>query len=102
LDFASFVRLMTSKAVSEFQQPDRELLPAFKALDANGDGVITREEMRQAMACIARNLPIGDAESWAQRADEAFEALDRDKSGKLDYEEFVALMSGCLTSPYAL
>ena len=31
-----------------------------------------------------------------------FEALDRDKSGKLDYEEFVALMSGCLTSPYAL
>ena len=34
LDFASFVRLMTSKAVSEFQKPDQELLPIFEALGA--------------------------------------------------------------------
>ena len=84
LDFASFVRLMTSKAVSEYKTPEKELLPAFEALDANGDGVITREEMLQAMEVVGRNLPNLPGESFAQKAATAFDALDRDKSGALD------------------
>lgn len=94
LDFASFARLMTSKAVSEYKTPEKELLPAFEALDANGDGVITREEMLQAMEVVGRNLPNLPRESFAQKAATAFDALDRDKSGELDYEEFVAVLSG--------
>ena len=98
LDFASFVRLMTSKAVTEYKTPEKELQPAFAALDMNDDGFITRDEMLKAMEAVGRHLP-SDAgaegePSWAQRAATAFDALDRDKSGSLDYEEFVAVLSG--------
>lgn len=98
LDFASFVRLMTSKAVTEYKTPEKELQPAFAALDMNDDGFITRDEMLKAMEAVGRHLP-NDAgaegePSWTQRAATAFDALDRDKSGSLDYEEFVAVLSG--------
>ena len=101
LDFASFVRLMTSKAVTEWKTPEKELQPAFTALDTNNDGVITKEEMLKAMECVGNNLsPPGD-QSWAQEAGLAFDAIDVDKSGSLDYEEFVAVMSGMRSSPYS-
>ena len=96
LDFATFVHLMTSKAVTEFRKPDTELLPAFAALDADNDGVITREEIVRAMRSVANALPgVSDFEAEAVAA---FDALDRDQSGTLDYEEFVAMLSG--SSPY--
>eukprot|EP00966_Prymnesium_polylepis_P178875 4141747-Prymnesium_polylepis.1 len=79
---------MTSKAVHDFDKPDSELLPAFEAMDADGDGVLTREEVLSAM----ERLP-GDTRARAQ-FDQFFDALDVDKSGTLDYEEFVAVMSG--------
>jgi len=101
LSFASFVRLMTSKAVTEWKTPETELQPAFRALDENNDGVITKEEMLRAMEVVGKNLPGEVADEWAQEAAVAFDALDRDKSGTLDYEEFVAVMSGMRTSPYA-
>jgi hypothetical protein len=85
LDFASFVRLMTSKAVTEYKTPEKELMPAFEALDIDGDGVITREEMIKTMEVVGSNLPSTDGgESWAQKAEMAFDAMDRDKSGTLD------------------
>jgi len=99
LDFASFTRLMTSKAVSEFREPDAELKPAFAALDKDGNGEVDREELLAAMQCVCRNLPF-DAQRSACEADfveqvsEAFDALDVDGSGTLDYEEFVAVLSG--------
>jgi len=98
-DFASFTRLMTSKAVSEFREPDAELKPAFAALDKDGNGEVDREELLAAMQCVCRNLPF-DAQRSACEADfveqvsEAFDALDVDGSGTLDYEEFVAVLSG--------
>ena len=62
-----------------------------------GDGVISRDEMLRAMECVGRNLPAGrsrDEESLARKAAVAFDALDVDKLGTLDYEEFVAVLSG--------
>ena len=82
LDFASFVRLMTSKAVTEWKTPEKELQPAFTALDTNNDGVITKEEMLKAMECVGNNLP-PPASEWAQEAELAFDAIDVDKSGSL-------------------
>ncbi|EOD10136.1 hypothetical protein EMIHUDRAFT_257817 [Emiliania huxleyi CCMP1516] len=78
---------MSSKAA-----PEAELRPAFAALDVNGGGGMLR-----AMECVGRNLPAGgsrDEESLARKAAVAFDALDVDKSGTLDYEEFVAVLSG--------
>jgi len=40
-----FIKLMTSKAAADFSSPQSELMPAFKGLDKDGDGVITREEV---------------------------------------------------------
>jgi hypothetical protein len=31
---------------------------------------------------------------WAEQTATAFDVLDRDKSGTVDYEEFVAILSG--------
>jgi Ca2+-binding EF-hand superfamily protein len=90
----AFKRLMTTRAEVEFATPpEEELLAAFEALDLDGDGVITREEMQAAMARISGR----EGTAFPQSVDDApaiFDALDVDKSGSLDYEEFVAMMSG--------
>ena len=86
---AAFVDLMTARAKVEFSKPKTELLPAFQALDLDGDGVITREEMLEVMGRL--NL---DSSRTRDAAASIFDALDVDKSDSLDYEEFVAMMSG--------
>jgi len=88
LDRESFVNLMTSKAIADFSKPGESLRPAFEAMDVDGDGVLTREEVLAAMG----RLP-GTEQSLLE-SEQAFDALDVDKSGTLDYEEFVAMMSG--------
>ena len=94
LDFPSFARLMTSKTVADFRSPESELKPAFEALDADGNGVITREELMKAMEAVSEHLPQVEMESLLERSGVAFEAMDVDGSGTLDYEEFVAVLSG--------
>jgi len=89
LDRDAFVQLMTSKLVADFDRPDKALLPAFQAMDADGDGAITREEVLSAI----QRLP-GMNEGLVLESQQAFDALDVDKSGTLDYEEFVTAMSG--------
>jgi len=99
LEFASFLRLMSSKAVADFRNPENELQPAFSALDVDGDGLISREELTQALDMVCRTLPPGhpcsaDAGStFVADTISVFDALDRDRSGSLDYEEFVAMLS---------
>ena len=80
LDRPTFKRLMDSKAAKEFATPDAEVLPAFKALDINGDGVLSREELASAM----ERLTGGD--SALEEVREAFDAFDVDKGGTIDYE----------------
>jgi len=89
----AFVSVMISKAASEFNTPDKELLPAFRAIDTDGDGEISREEMLAAVERLSSlNLPVGGDMTSSVNA--AFDALDVDKSGSLDYSEWVAMMSG--------
>ena len=57
-------------------------------MDIDGDGVLTRDEVLKAML----RLPGG--EELVRESEQAFDALDVDKSGTLDYEEFVTMMSG--------
>jgi len=94
LDFPAFVRIMTSKTVTEWKVPECELKPVFSALDANQDGSISKEELMAAMQGVRANLAHTGAGAFtAKNVEDAFDAADRNKAGVLDYEGFVAVMS---------
>lgn len=57
---------------------------AFKKLDANGDGSISKDEFKAAP--FAQKDP--------ERAEKGFEHRDKDKDGKLSKEEFTAKPEG--------
>jgi Ca2+-binding EF-hand superfamily protein len=64
------------------QQVDAE----FKALDANGDGKITKAEIQAAIEKITAK----NAAELKQQQDEEFRKLDTDKNGQLSLAEFEA------------
>jgi calcium-dependent protein kinase len=65
------------------KEEKKELTEAFKALDANGDGKITMEELKQG---YDRNMGgITDAEMK-----KLMNVLDNDGSGSISYSEFIA------------
>ncbi|HSJ03998.1 MAG: EF-hand domain-containing protein [Verrucomicrobium sp.] len=57
---------------------------AFKKLDANGDGFLSKDEFKAAP--FAQKNP--------ERAEKGFENKDKDKDGKVSKEEFVAKPEG--------
>jgi calcium-dependent protein kinase len=59
-----------------------ELMKIFKALDKNGDGKLTKDELQEG---YNKSLAITDNE-----IDELMKKLDNDGSGSIDYTEFVA------------
>eukprot|EP00965_Chrysotila_dentata_P229901 6197474-Pleurochrysis_carterae.AAC.1 len=91
LDLAAFVQLMTSKFVADYKLADKELLPAFRALDLDGDGAITLDELTSAMESVCAAYP--DACADSRLLSSAFKAFDFNESGGLDYDEFVTLAS---------
>jgi len=98
---------MTSKAVSEFRSPEAELQTAFNSLDANSDGVVSRDELFSAIESVVATMPPDPAaqvagRNWADESAAAFDAIDVDGNGLLDYEEFVAMLSGLRVAPSAL
>lgn len=98
LDFGAFVSIMVQHELNNFASPE-ELLPAFKAIDHDGGGSITMDEMMNAVSSLCRAMP-ANSESLAQVCENlellstTFDAFDFDHSGALDYEEFVSMLSG--------
>ncbi|CAH0017824.1 unnamed protein product [Clonostachys rhizophaga] len=83
LEFSDFVRLMSDKV-----KPislDEELWQVFVMLDRNGDGRVSKEELREAMAVLANGVSEADLNEMLQAADE-------DDDGHISYEEFVKVM----------
>mmetsp|Transcript_64864 Transcript_64864/g.74557 ORF Transcript_64864/g.74557 Transcript_64864/m.74557 type:complete len:496 (-) Transcript_64864:1106-2593(-) len=61
-----------------------ELQKAFKALDANNDGKVSREELIEGYKKIYGDLALAEEE-----ATRILDAVDADGSGSIDYTEFV-------------
>lgn len=77
---ATWVFLVTYLAT---QEEKSELLKTFQALDANGDGKLTREEIIDGFHRIL------ESENPEEDADAILKQLDNNNSGTIDYTEFV-------------
>merc|ERR1712216_350012 len=73
----------------------------FQAIDINGDGHISKDELEQAMATMSegeeQEVPFGKVKS-------IFDSVDTDGSGEIDYSEFcaAAMKSGALRCEQAI
>lgn len=61
------------------------MITIFRFLDKDGGGTISREEFRMGIDLLNRRLP---AAARFQDSDELFQALDVDRSGEIDLDEF--------------
>lgn len=60
------------------------LLETFKALDLNGDGMVSRQELIQGYGQMS------DVNMSEKELNQLFDNIDKDNSGKIDYSEFVS------------
>ena len=64
---------------------EEEMLEAFQVFDADGNGMISADELRQIMANLGEKLTQEEVEDMVKEAD-----IDGD--GQINYEEFVRMM----------
>ncbi|XP_057974282.1 calcium-dependent protein kinase 29 [Malania oleifera] len=83
LDYMEFI---TATMHRHRLERDENLWKAFRHFDTDDSGFITREELRQAMS----QYGISDEAT----IDEILDDVDTNKDGKINYEEFVAMMKG--------
>ncbi|WVZ86714.1 hypothetical protein U9M48_033457 [Paspalum notatum var. saurae] len=81
IDYTEFLTAMMNKHKLEKEE---DLMRAFQHFDKDDSGYITRDELEQAMA----EYGMGDEASIKEVLDE----VDKDKDGRIDYEEFVEMM----------
>ncbi|CAL1613927.1 unnamed protein product [Knipowitschia caucasica] len=89
LDFEDFVELMGPKMLAETADMIgvKELRDAFKEFDANGDGLISLAELREAMKKL-----MGE-QITNREINEILRDIDLNGDGLVDFEEFVRMMS---------
>lgn len=82
IDYLEFIT-----ATMHMNRMEREdhLYTAFQYFDKDSSGYITKEELEQAL----KNYGMGDHETIKDIIDE----VDTDNDGRIDYDEFVAMMS---------
>lgn len=70
---------LTEEQIAEFKE-------AFQIFDKDGDGYISTKELRNAMIALGNN-PTDD------EVNEKIRKVDKDKSGTVDFKEFLTLMT---------
>ncbi|XP_052174614.1 calcium-dependent protein kinase 20-like [Diospyros lotus] len=80
IDYGEFIAAMIH--LNKIQKEDH-LYAAFSYFDKDGSGYITRDELQQA----CEQFGLGDA-----HLDEVIREVDQDNDGRIDYNEFVAMM----------
>lgn len=83
IDFEEFIQMYCKR----FTEPatEDELLEAFKIFDRDGNGVLTKDELKDIMTKMGDPLSDEEAEEFLKQAD-----LDGD--GKINYKEFCRLI----------
>jgi len=88
IDLDEFIQVMcpsSSAVVFKLAQMLKDVQGAFKMLDANGDGLISKNEMLNA------KLP-GNYKLTKMEVDAIFEIGDVNKDGEIDQDEFVSVL----------
>lgn len=82
-----FLGWMASQGEIGGQEDDimEDLLAAFRVFDKDGNGYITRDELKMAMDLIGESMT-------EIQLDEMLKATDIDHDGKINYEEFVKIL----------
>eukprot|EP00301_Raphidiophrys_heterophryoidea_P008749 c1317_g1_i1.p1 GENE.c1317_g1_i1~~c1317_g1_i1.p1 ORF type:complete len:150 (-),score=35.57 c1317_g1_i1:331-780(-) len=77
IEFNEFCALM----INNQNDPEQEIREAFRALDTNQDGFISRKELRDGMRKLGMHLSDAEIEEMIKQAD-----IDGD--GQINYQEF--------------
>mmetsp|Transcript_10583 Transcript_10583/g.39423 ORF Transcript_10583/g.39423 Transcript_10583/m.39423 type:complete len:749 (-) Transcript_10583:118-2364(-) len=98
LDFYEFVYMVRDAMPELFDRAQNprawrkyvlnQMKGAFKVFDKDGDGVISREEMRYALAKISTNKEISDTEF-----NSIIHLLDANNDGEIDFDEFTKALN---------
>uniref|UniRef100_A0A1D1YTY0 non-specific serine/threonine protein kinase n=1 Tax=Anthurium amnicola TaxID=1678845 RepID=A0A1D1YTY0_9ARAE len=80
-----YIEFITATMHRHKLEKEEHLWKAFQYFDADGSGFITRDELKQAMT----RYGMGDDDATIN---EVINDVDTDKDGKINYEEFVAMM----------
>merc|ERR1711953_381022 len=83
IDFPEFLQMMKKKSSEQDQLDD--LKEAFRMFDTNKDGFIDLNELKKVTSLIGTSLTTADLYKFMAEA-------DKDGNGKIDYNEFVAMM----------
>lgn len=62
-----------------------ELMRVFKALDKDGNGILTRSELIQGYMQLESGLDLAEA---TEKVDEVLRNVDSNNSGEIDFSEF--------------
>ncbi|XP_063428905.1 calmodulin-beta-like [Mytilus trossulus] len=84
INFDEFKKMMGKKM--ENSDPVEDLREAFKIFDKNNDGKIDPNELKKVMVNIGEKLT-------DEEANEMIKEADVDGDGKVNYEEFVTMMT---------
>lgn len=85
----SFKEFMTTMSVSAKGTVDEKIEWAFGMYDKNGDGILSRQEVTDIIWSINKMRGIGDRQLAEDSALQLFISLDKDKTDKINKEEFI-------------
>mmetsp|Transcript_4483 Transcript_4483/g.12680 ORF Transcript_4483/g.12680 Transcript_4483/m.12680 type:complete len:153 (-) Transcript_4483:127-585(-) len=86
IDFEEFVGMMPAANRAERDgNAEEEMLEAFQIFDADGDGNISADELRQIMENLGETLTQEEVEDMVKEA-------DVDGDGEINYQEFCRMM----------
>ncbi|KAH7963088.1 hypothetical protein HPB52_019520 [Rhipicephalus sanguineus] len=85
IDFPEFLTIMAKEDIRS-ADVDEEIREAFKVFDRNGDGFVSVAELRHVMTTMGEKLT-------HEEVDEMIREADQDGDGRINYEEFVNMVT---------